>query len=150
MWLWFLLYLGYPGAMVYNRNLSMRQCAALTTSVFCDKLCTNNISWFTFLCEHRFVLKDRFTMYPQYYTSCMPVLKKVLDLNLVTGHYTSGLTLNTSKLLNKDNRGFPKHYSDVIMGEIASQITSLIIVFSTFYSDTYQRKRQSSSSLAFV
>ena len=36
------------------------------------------------------------------------------------------------------------------MGEIASQITSLTIVYSTFYSDTDQRKHQSSASLAFV
>ena len=42
------------------------------------------------------------------------------------------------------------HYRDVIMGEIASQITSLKIVYSTVYSDADQRKHQSSASLAFV
>ena len=42
------------------------------------------------------------------------------------------------------------HYNDVIMGAIASQITSLTIVFSTFYSDADQRKHQSSASLVFV
>ena len=42
------------------------------------------------------------------------------------------------------------HYSDVIMGMIASQITSLTIVYSTIYSDADQRKHQSSASLAFV
>ena len=36
------------------------------------------------------------------------------------------------------------------MGTLASQIASLTIVFSTVYSDTDQRKRQSSASLAFV
>ena len=36
------------------------------------------------------------------------------------------------------------------MGAIASQITSLTIVYSTVYSDAYQRKHQSSASLAFV
>ena len=36
------------------------------------------------------------------------------------------------------------------MGEIASQITSLDIVYSTVYSGTDQRKHQSSASLAFV
>ena len=41
------------------------------------------------------------------------------------------------------------HYNDVIMGAIASQITSLTIVYSTVYSDADQRKRQSSASLAF-
>ena len=37
-----------------------------------------------------------------------------------------------------------------IMGAIASQITSLTIVYSTVYSDADQRKHQSSASLAFV
>ena len=42
------------------------------------------------------------------------------------------------------------HYNDVIMGTIASQITSLTIVYSIVYSDADQRKHQSSASLAFV
>ena len=42
------------------------------------------------------------------------------------------------------------HYNDVIMGRIASQITSLTIVYSTVYSDADQRKHNSSASLAFV
>ena len=42
------------------------------------------------------------------------------------------------------------HYNDVTMGEMASQITSLTIVYSTVYSGTDQRKHQSSASLAFV
>ena len=42
------------------------------------------------------------------------------------------------------------HYDDVIMGTIASQITSLTIVNSTVYSDADQSKHQSSASLAFV
>ena len=42
------------------------------------------------------------------------------------------------------------HYSDVIMSTMASQITSLTIVCSTFYSGANQRKHQSSASLAFV
>ena len=42
------------------------------------------------------------------------------------------------------------HYSDAIMGAMASQITSLSIVYLTVYSGADQRKRQSSASLAFV
>ena len=42
------------------------------------------------------------------------------------------------------------HYGDVIMGAMASQITSLVIVYSTVYSGADQRKHQSSASLAFV
>ena len=41
-------------------------------------------------------------------------------------------------------------YNDVIMGTIASQITSLTIVYSIVYLDADQRKHQSSASLAFV
>ena len=42
------------------------------------------------------------------------------------------------------------HYSDVIMTTMASQITSLTVVYSTVYSDADQIKHQSSASLAFV
>ena len=42
------------------------------------------------------------------------------------------------------------HYCDVIMGRIASQITSLTSVYSIVYSEADQRKHQSSASLAFV
>ena len=42
------------------------------------------------------------------------------------------------------------HYNDVTMDTIASQITSLTVVYSTVYSDADQRKHQSSASLAFV
>ena len=42
------------------------------------------------------------------------------------------------------------HYIDVIMSAMVSQITSVMIVYSTVYSGTNQRKHQSSASLAFV
>ena len=42
------------------------------------------------------------------------------------------------------------HYCDIIMGMMASQITSFTIVYSTVYSGIDQRKHQSSASLAFV
>ena len=42
------------------------------------------------------------------------------------------------------------HYNDVKVGAIASQITSLAIVYSIVYSEADQRKHQSSASLAFV
>ena len=43
-----------------------------------------------------------------------------------------------------------RHYGDVIMTTIASQITSLSVVYSIVYSDADHRKHQSSASLAFV
>ena len=42
------------------------------------------------------------------------------------------------------------HYNDVIMSAVASQITSISIIYSTVYSGADQRKHQSSASLAFV
>ena len=42
------------------------------------------------------------------------------------------------------------HYSDLIMGAMASHITSLTIAYPTVYSYADQRKHQSSASLAFV
>ena len=41
-------------------------------------------------------------------------------------------------------------YCDVIMGAMASQITSITIVYSTVYSGVDQRKHHNSASLAFV
>ena len=41
-------------------------------------------------------------------------------------------------------------YNDVIMSAVASQITSLTIVYWSVYSGADQRKHQSSASLAFV
>ena len=42
------------------------------------------------------------------------------------------------------------HYNHVTISAMASQITSLTIVYSTVYSGTDQRKHRSSASLAFV
>ena len=44
----------------------------------------------------------------------------------------------------------PMHYCAVIMGAMTSQITSLTIVYSTIHWGAYQRKYQSSASLASV
>ena len=47
-------------------------------------------------------------------------------------------------------RNLKKHYDDVIIITMTSQITSLTVVYSIVYSDADQRKHQSSVSLAFV
>ena len=44
----------------------------------------------------------------------------------------------------------PQHYTDAIMSAMASQITSLTILYSTVYWGTVQWKHRSSASLAFV
>ena len=55
-----------------------------------------------------------------------------------------------AKFLHKSIILFISHYCDAIMGTIASQITSLTMVYSTVYSGADQWKHQSSASLAFV
>ena len=66
-------------------------------------------------------LRERITIIPQ------------VNYNIVTPH-----------------KGALLHYIDVIMGAVASQITSLTIVYSNIYSDADQRQHQSCTSLAFV
>ena len=50
----------------------------------------------------------------------------------------------------RDRAGMGSPIGEVIMGSMASQLTSLTIVYSTVYSAADQRKHQSSASLAFV
>ena len=45
---------------------------------------------------------------------------------------------------------YNNHYIDAIMTTMASQITSLTVVYATVYSDTDQRKHQGSKQLALV
>ena len=42
------------------------------------------------------------------------------------------------------------HYTDIIMSAVASQITCVLIIYSTVCSGADQREHQSSASLAFV
>ena len=62
-------------------------------------------------------------------------------MNYVDGFINSNCVVTTLRMY---------HYNDVIMSLIASQITSLTIVYSTVYSGADQSKHQSSASLAFV
>ena len=59
------------------------------------------------------------------------------QLNLITHSLELWLSVNS-------------HYDYVIMTMLASQITSLTVVYSIVYSGVNQRKHQSSASLAFV
>ena len=64
------------------------------------------------------------------------------------GHWWSLLSGNPIGLVW--SRQHIWHYCDVIMGAMASQITSLTIVCSTVHSGADQRKHQSPASLAIV
>ena len=69
-------------------------------------------------------------------------------------HYGHPQTNKTMWIEARDycgnSTGNVTNYNDVIMGEIASQITSPTIVYSAVYTGADQRKHQSSAPLAFV
>ena len=62
-------------------------------------------------------------------------------------NYTMPISLQTILIYLKTKKN---HYNDILMSTMASQITSVTIVYSTVYSDTDQGKHQSSASVAFV
>ena len=64
----------------------------------------------------------------------------------IFNNFCTNIDLKVIKTRYKRN----KHYCDVIMGAMASQITSLTVVYSTVDSGPDQRKHQSSASLDFV
>ena len=67
-----------------------------------------------------------------------------------TIHLHNKITFLTTHVFIFIQINYHNHYSDVIMGTLTSQITSLTIVYSTVYSGADQRKHQSSASLALV
>ena len=71
-------------------------------------------------------------------------------ISIIYGIFSTRLKPITTHLPGCTSIYHNNHYCDVIMGAVASQITSFTIVHSTVYSDTKQRKHQSSASLAFV
>ena len=80
-----------------------------------------------------------------------------IGFNINIFYLTSDICIPHSSLISRDRLctafKFGHHcarHNDVIMSLMASKITSLTIVYSTVYSVTYQRKHQSSASLAFV
>ena len=66
-----------------------------------------------------------------------------------TAYHSCDVTVMSSASINVQGLTY-FHYTDVTMSPMASQITSLGIVYSTVYSDADQRKHQSSASLTFV
>ena len=86
---------------------------------------------------------------PPNFVSCSNQNRHIIELWLrvpfTRSVFQSSLTPDTTVLLVWD-----VHYSDVIMSAMVSQINSLTIIYSTVYSGAYQRKYESSASLAFV
>ena len=63
-------------------------------------------------------------------------------------HFSSTWRISVS--VNWVIKGARRASHDVIMGTMATEITSLTVIYSTVYSSADQRKHQSSVSLAFV
>ena len=101
--------------------------------------------------ENTLLLFAHITMYIVFFirssTSLPPCF--ALYVVLILCNYCYGV-IDLWVLLLKGKKWYLNHYNDVIMGAIASQITSLTIVYPTVYSGADQRKHQSSASLAFV
>ena len=76
---------------------------------------------------------------------------QIFTLSLIFQHRDGSSSQNLSLWMTRYriHVGGIIHYSDVIMGATASQITSLLIVYSTVYSGADQRKHQNSASLDF-
>ena len=78
---------------------------------------------------------------------------KIIKLSISNAPY---LMIITDNVMSRSHSGGTIitqslwHYNDVILGAMASQITSLTIVYSTVYSRADQRKHQTYASLAFV
>ena len=88
-------------------------------------------------------------MLPEVGSAWRLLMDKICEVNTEGAMWHSSLPYIVMKKIMLDYLDIA-HYNEVIMGAIASQITSLTIVYSTDYSDAHQRKHQSSASPAFV
>ena len=91
-------------------------------------------------------MKTLFRSYPS--SNQFEIWRKVRTISYKTYWWLFLHTWYLQQQTYYDMRGI--HYCDAIMGTVASQITSLMIVYTTVYSDANQSKHQSSASLAFV
>ena len=105
-----------------------------------------------------YVMLIKWANLPKYH-DC-EILQIYADANHCGPHNSDKRIIHSAWIYHRENQTYISiqmlfsmvlnHYGDVIMGTIASQITSLTIVYSTVYSGADQRKHQSSASLAFV
>ena len=86
------------------------------------------------------------------YTACVQMRCYIHSINIILNILppTWFNVITILMLPSYRSKWFKHHYNDVIMGAIASQITSLTIVYSTVYSGADQRIHKSYASLAFV
>ena len=99
--------------------------------------------WWQHPMFHSFYHLDYLTKHPvlDWESSCTETLNRACGTVAIT---------ETTILVPSRLCEVTQHYDDVIMGTMASQMTSLTFVYSTVYSGADQRKHQSSASLVFV
>ena len=123
--------LDFSWGVSYQKQVSRAVISNYTPKILWD-IITCLCSWYLLLPQY-FLIQQTITMFQDW---------RFDDANVeVQIPYTCHLTYGSAARL---------HYDDVKMGAIASQITSLTIVYSTVYSGADQSKHQSSASLAFV
>ena len=125
-----------------NRQISTIQNAKIMTTFWCPQ----HFEWHHGGEEGRGVTKTGLDENKQTRQSDV-IMLRVNSIGIDRNLYTCTLGF---KLLFCGYKGRAWHYSDVIMGSMTFQITSLTIVYSTVYSGADRRKHQSSASLAFV
>ena len=114
----------------------------------------NMIALALFYISARLLFSERFKLGFLAFMGC--IMNYMMRANLsiavvcMTTDFGPGSNITTNSSGSDVNNGEVLHDNDVIMGAIASQITSLTIVYSNVYSDADQRKHPRSASLAFV
>ena len=104
----------------------------------------NKVQWTTWhYWRRKWLVIKQVRSYPMM-TQCADAYRWV---NIDAGNAWRQQTIIWPVLTNKCSS---LHYIDVVMTTMASQITSLTVVYSIVYSDADQRKHQSSASPAFV
>ena len=146
-----MLYQKYSHCSCYQKNVNMLVFLLKDISI-----ATANISLPHIYCRRTYICKYQSCKYD---LEIFCLIHRIIGTNDALVHWPVK-TLNLWRLRLQLTRCLfaqrsyctfdTEHYNDVIMTTIASQITSLTIVYSTVYSDADQSKHQSSASLAFV
>ena len=128
-------------ARIFNKTDIWSRCG-------CDNHC-----WFLsfsllLFCNH-YTLKRKCHFDEIFITGCTGNICEILLYRRLLVVITYEL-IHVVRAVHRLGENHCEHYDDVIMSAIASQITSLTIVYSIVYSDADQRNHQSSASLVFV
>ena len=119
--------------------------------MFCTKLQNTKFVGYVYGRCISFALSHQYRAYPSNMVTARALLFVVQLIVSITFRVASlPLDIHCQCKPHEHNKLTNHHYCDVIMVAMASQITSLTVVYSTVHAGADQRKHQSSASLAFV